>query len=53
MTTLDRAVMEKVLGLAARGEIKGRIGKVLPLTQAAEAHRLMDGLAVVGKIVLV
>jgi NADPH:quinone reductase-like Zn-dependent oxidoreductase len=53
MTTLDRAVMEKVLGLAARGEIKGRIGKVLPLTQAAEAHRLMDGHTVAGKIVLV
>jgi len=53
MTILDQAVMEKVLGLAARGEIKGRIGKVLPLAQAAEAHRLMDGHAVVGKIVLV
>jgi NADPH:quinone reductase-like Zn-dependent oxidoreductase len=53
MTTLDRAVMEKVLGLTARGEIKGRIGKILPLAQAAEAHRLMDGHAVAGKIVLV
>lgn len=53
MTTLDRTVMEKVLELTARGEIKGRIGKVLPLAQAAEAHRLMDGHAVAGKIVLV
>lgn len=53
MTTLDSAVMEKVLGLAARGEIKSRIGKVLPLTQAAEAHRLMDGHNIAGKIVLV
>lgn len=53
MTTLDRAVMEKVLGLAAGGEIRGRIGKVLPLMQAAEAHRLMDGHTVAGKIVLV
>lgn len=52
MTTLDRTVMEKVLDLTVRGEIKGRIGKVLPLAQAAEAHRLMDGHAVAGKIVL-
>jgi NADPH:quinone reductase-like Zn-dependent oxidoreductase len=53
MTTLDRAVMGKVLELTARGEINCRIGKVLPLAKAAEAHRLMDGHTVVGKIVLV
>ncbi|MDO6430253.1 NADP-dependent oxidoreductase [Flavitalea sp. BT771] len=52
MTNLDRGVMEEVLHLAARGEIKGRIGKVLPLAQAAEAQRLMDERAVGGKIVL-
>jgi len=52
MTTLDRNVMEKVLDMAARGEIRSRIGKVLPLDQAAEAHRLMDERAVGGKIVL-
>jgi len=51
-TNLDRAVMEKVLDWAARGEIRGRIGRVLPLAQAAEAHRLMDERAVRGKIVL-
>ncbi|MHA4809988.1 NADP-dependent oxidoreductase [Flavitalea flava] len=52
-TNLDRTVMEKVLELTARGGIKVRIGKVLPLAQAAEAHRLMDESAVAGKIVLV
>ena len=51
-TNLDRTVMENVLDRAARGEIKGRIGKVLPLEQAAEAQRLMDGRSVGGKIVL-
>jgi len=52
MTNLDQSVMEKVLDMATRGEIKSRIGKVLPLAQAAEAHRLMDQRAVGGKIVL-
>jgi NADPH:quinone reductase-like Zn-dependent oxidoreductase len=52
MTNLDQSVMEKVLDMAARGEIKSRIGKVLPLAQAAEAHRLMDERVVGGKIVL-
>jgi NADPH:quinone reductase-like Zn-dependent oxidoreductase len=53
MTTLDRAVMEKVLGMTVRGEIRSRIGKVLSLAQAAEAQRLMDERSVAGKIVLV
>jgi len=51
-TNLDRAVMEKVLDWAARGQIRGRIGRVLPLAQAAEAQRLMDERAVGGKVVL-
>lgn len=53
MTNGEPAVMTTVLDMAARGVIKSRIGKVLPLAQAAEAHRLMDGRAVGGKIVLV
>jgi NADPH:quinone reductase-like Zn-dependent oxidoreductase len=52
MTTLDQEVLETVLGMAVRGEIKVRIGKVLPLAQAAEAQRLMDERVVAGKIVL-
>jgi NADPH:quinone reductase-like Zn-dependent oxidoreductase len=51
-TNLDRTVMETVLDQAARGEVKVRIGRVLPLAQAAEAHRLMDERIVGGKIVL-
>jgi NADPH:quinone reductase-like Zn-dependent oxidoreductase len=52
-TNLERAVMEKVLDWAAKGVIKIRVGKVLPLAQAAEAQLLMDQRVVNGKIVLV
>jgi len=51
-TDLDRVVMETVLDWAAKGEIRVRIGKVLPLAEAAEAQRLMDARLVGGKIVL-
>lgn len=52
-TTGDPEVIKTVLDMAARGEIKARIGKVLPLAQAEEAHRLMDARTAGGKIVLV
>jgi len=51
-TDLDRAILEKVLDWAAKGVIRVRVGKVLPLAQAAEAQRLMDERVVGGKIVL-
>lgn len=37
---------------AAQGKIKVRIAHVLPLSQAAEAHRMMEGDPGMGKIVL-
>jgi len=52
MTSPDRSIMELVAGMAAKGEISLKIGKVLPLDQAREAQALMDGRTIKGKIVL-
>ena len=39
---------------ASRGRLKVRIDRVLPLSAAAEAHRLVEsGASVKGKIILV
>jgi putative PIG3 family NAD(P)H quinone oxidoreductase len=46
------ALTEHVLPLFASGKAKPVIYKTLPLTQAAEAHRLMESSAHIGKIVL-
>lgn len=35
-----------------RGEIKPKVGHVLPLTSAAEAHRLLQARQTIGKVVL-
>jgi NADPH:quinone reductase-like Zn-dependent oxidoreductase len=51
-TAPDKTVLEKVAAMAGEGVIKGRIGKVLPLAEARQAHLLMDGRTVGGKIVL-
>jgi len=51
-TNLDEEVMKTVLDWAAKGVVKIRVGKVLPLAQAAEAQLLMDRRVVDGKIVL-
>ncbi len=45
--------LKDVLGLTAAGELKPQIAKTLPLSEAAEAHRLLEARAVVGRIVLV
>jgi len=37
---------------AADGSLRFRIGQVLPLAEAAEAHRLIEGRGSIGKIVL-
>jgi NADPH2:quinone reductase len=39
--------------LAARGELRVIVGKTLPLADAVEAHRMMEGRGTVGKVVLV
>ena len=46
------AVADHLWPLVSAGQIKPVIQTVLPLAQAAEAHRLMDGSEHVGKILL-
>lgn len=49
----DKAILERVVALAAAGAIVPRVGRVLPLAQAAEAHRLIEtGANRRGRIVL-
>jgi NADPH2:quinone reductase len=43
---------DKCFAAAADGKIKARIEKLLPLSRAAEAHRLIESGEVAGKIVL-
>jgi putative PIG3 family NAD(P)H quinone oxidoreductase len=48
-----RGVLENVWPLVADGTVRPVIGARFPLAQAAEAHRLMESSAHIGKIVLV
>jgi NADPH2:quinone reductase len=50
--TIARALEAKVWPLLAQGKIRPQIYKTFPLVEAAEAHRLMETSAHVGKIVL-
>ena len=50
---IARALKDKVWPLIAAGEIKPVIHATFPLTDAAEAHRLMESSQHIGKIVLV
>jgi NADPH:quinone reductase len=47
-----RELTREVIARLAAGKIKPRVGARLPLAQAAEAHRLLESGAVLGKIVL-
>jgi NADPH:quinone reductase len=44
--------LERVIGLAASGQLKIPVSQVLPLSQAAKAHRLIESRQSTGKIVL-
>jgi putative PIG3 family NAD(P)H quinone oxidoreductase len=46
------ALREKVWPLIAKGAVKPLIERTFPLVQAAEAHRLLESSAHIGKIVL-
>jgi NADPH:quinone reductase len=50
---IARSLEARVWPLLAAGKIRAQIYKTFPLSQAAEAHRLMESSAHVGKIVLV
>ena len=43
---------EKVLRLFAEGKIAPTLGPILPLSEAAKAHKLLEQRGVVGKILL-
>ena len=51
-SAIARALEEKVWPLIAAGEVRPLIHATFPLEQAAEAHRLMESSAHLGKIVL-
>lgn len=46
------ATVGELIGFVASGQVKIQVGKVLPLSQAAEAHRLLEGRQTTGKVVL-
>lgn len=47
-----RARAGELFGWIARGELRVRIGARFPLVQAAEAHRVLEGRATTGKVLL-
>jgi NADPH:quinone reductase-like Zn-dependent oxidoreductase len=48
----DRRDIERALREAAAGAFRTRIDRVLPLARAAEAHRLLEEGAPLGKVIL-
>jgi NADPH:quinone reductase len=48
----ERADIPKCFQAAVEGKIKVQIARIMPLSQAAEAHRLMEGDPGMGKIIL-
>lgn len=51
-TALVRSTLETLIGWASAGEIHPAPGRVMPLSEAAEAHRILESRGNVGKIVL-
>lgn len=45
-------VLEELIGLVAQRRVEPQIGAVMALEDAAEAHRLLEGREVVGKVIL-
>lgn len=50
--SVSRAQLEDVIGLTAAGRLEPRIGKVLPIAEIAEAHRLVETAAALGRVVV-
>ena len=51
-TEITRQMRERVWPLIEAGTIKPLLSKTFPLTQAADAHRLMESATHIGKIIL-
>ncbi|GIH03362.1 NADPH:quinone reductase [Rhizocola hellebori] len=52
LITSDRERLAMLVGLLATGELRTRVAQTLPLTEAAQAHRLVEAGGLRGKIVL-
>lgn len=46
------ATVGELIGFVSTGQVKIQVGKVLPLSEATEAHRLLEGRETTGKVVL-
>ncbi|MBS7233384.1 quinone oxidoreductase [Flavobacterium psychroterrae] len=49
---LLQSTLKEIIGFVLAGQLDLQIGAVLPLSQAAEAHRLVEGRKSTGKVVL-
>ena len=49
---LIQSTLGEVLGFIMTGKLSLQVGTVLPLSQTAEAHRLLEGRKTTGKVVL-
>ncbi len=49
---LIQSTLTEIIGFVLSGKLSLQIGTVLPLSQAAEAHRLVEGRKTTGKVVL-
>ena len=49
---LIQSTLGEILGFIMSGKLSLQVGTVLPLSQAAEAHRLLEGRKTTGKVVL-
>jgi NADPH:quinone reductase-like Zn-dependent oxidoreductase len=50
--SVSRAQLQDVIALAAAGKLKPLVGKVMPLREIAEAHRLVEAASVAGRVVV-
>jgi NADPH:quinone reductase-like Zn-dependent oxidoreductase len=53
VTRANQATMARLVALAGKGLLHPHVWKTLPLTEAAEAHRLMEQRRHSGKLVLI
>lgn len=49
---LIQTTLREIIGFILAGKLSLQVGTILPLSQAAEAHRLLEGRETIGKVVL-